>query len=200
VTTALEELLLRHVEAGTVPGAVALLGSGDVEVVAAGMASTDGEPMRADAIMRIQSMTKAIISVAALRLVEAERLGLDQSLEQWLPELADRRVLSSPTAALDDTVPAQRAITLRHLLTNASGYGMAIVDSPLQNAMAENGTEAGPAPVSLSAGARPVQDAGKLLPRLLGRDGLGIRRGCADEGPAARPLRLVRRSGHQLLR
>jgi CubicO group peptidase (beta-lactamase class C family) len=151
VTTALEELLLRHVEAGTVPGAVALLGSGDVEVVVAGMASTDGEPMRADAIMRIQSMTKAIISVAALRLVEAERLGLDQSLEQWLPELADRRVLSSPTAALDDTVPAQRAITLRHLLTNASGYGMAIVDSPLQNAMAENGTEAGPAPVSLSA-------------------------------------------------
>jgi CubicO group peptidase (beta-lactamase class C family) len=107
--------------------------------------------MRDDAIMRIQSMTKAITSVAALRLVEAGRLGLDQSLEEWLPELADRRVLSYPTAALDDTVPAQRAITLRHLLTNASGYGMAIVDSPLQKAMAENGTEAGPEPPSLGA-------------------------------------------------
>ena len=56
--------------------------------------------------MRIQSMTKPITAVAALRLVEAGRLGLDQSLEEWLPELADRRVLSSPTAALDDTVPA----------------------------------------------------------------------------------------------
>jgi CubicO group peptidase (beta-lactamase class C family) len=107
--------------------------------------------MRDDAIMRIQSMTKAITSVAALRLVEAGRLGLDQSLEQWLPELADRPVLSSPTAALDDTVPAQRAITLRHLLTNASGYGMALADSPLQRAMAENGTEAGPEPSALSA-------------------------------------------------
>ena len=107
--------------------------------------------MRDDAIMRIQSMTKVITSVAALRLVEAGRLGLDQSLEQWLPELADRRVLSRPTAALDDTVPAQRAITLRHLLTNTSGYGMALVDSPLQKAMADNGTEAGPEPVSLGA-------------------------------------------------
>jgi CubicO group peptidase (beta-lactamase class C family) len=127
------------------------VGSGDVELVAAGVASTDGEPMRHDAIMRIQSMTKAITSVAALRLVEAGRLGLDQSLEQWLPELADRQVLSRPTAALDDTVPAQRTITLRHLLTNASGYGMAFDDSPLQKAMAENGTEAGPEPLSLSS-------------------------------------------------
>jgi CubicO group peptidase (beta-lactamase class C family) len=68
-----------------------------------------------------------------------------------LPELADRRVLSSPAAALDDTVPARRPITLRHLLTNASGYGMAIADSPLQKAMADNGTEAGAEPLALGA-------------------------------------------------
>jgi CubicO group peptidase (beta-lactamase class C family) len=122
-----------------------------VEVVAAGFASIDGRPMRDDAIMRIQSMTKAVTSVAALRLVEAGRLGLDKSLDEWLPELADRRVLSRPTAELDDTVPARRAITLRHLLTNASGYGMAIVESPLQRAMLENGTEAGPEPPTLDA-------------------------------------------------
>jgi CubicO group peptidase (beta-lactamase class C family) len=151
VTTALESLLSRHIEAGTVLGAVALLGSDDVEVVASGVASIDGQPMRDDAIMRIQSMTKAVTAVAALRLVEAGRLGLDQSLDEWLPELADRRVLSSPDAALDDTVPAQRPITLRHLLTSTSGYGMAIIDSPLQRAMAENGTEAGPEPLTLDA-------------------------------------------------
>ena len=46
-----------------------------------------------DAIIRIQSMTKVITSVAALRLVEAGPLGLDQSLADWLPELADRQVL-----------------------------------------------------------------------------------------------------------
>jgi CubicO group peptidase (beta-lactamase class C family) len=151
MTTALEELLFRHVEAGTVPGAVALLALDHVEVVAAGVASIDGGPMRDDAVMRIQSMTKVITSVAALRLVEARRLGLDQSVEEWLPELADRRVLSSPTAALDDTVPARRPITLRHLLTNASGYGMAIADSPLQRAMADNGTEAGSEPLAMGA-------------------------------------------------
>jgi CubicO group peptidase (beta-lactamase class C family) len=151
VTTALESLLSRHIEAGTVLGAVALLGSDDVEVVASGVASIDGRPMRDDAIMRIQSMTKAVTAVAALRLVEAGRLGLDQSLDEWLPELADRRVLSSPDAALDDTVPAHRPITLRHLLSSTSGYGMAIIDSPLRRAMAENGTEAGSEPLALDA-------------------------------------------------
>jgi CubicO group peptidase (beta-lactamase class C family) len=152
VTTALQDLLVRHVETGAIPGAVALLGRGDdVEVVAIGVASEEGRAMRADAIMRIQSMTKVITSVAALRLVEAGRLKLDESVEKWLPELADRGVLSSPTAALDDTVPARRAIILRDLLTNASGYGMAMTDSPLLRAMAENGTEAGPEPVALGA-------------------------------------------------
>jgi CubicO group peptidase (beta-lactamase class C family) len=96
VTTPLEDLVSRHIEAGTVPGAVALLGTGDVEVVAAGVASMDGQALRDDAIMRIQSMTKAVTSVAALRLVEAGQLGLDQSLEEWLPELADRRVSPVP--------------------------------------------------------------------------------------------------------
>ena len=92
-----------------------------------------------------------ITSVAALRLVESGRLGLDQSVEEWLPELANRCVLSSPTATLQDTVPARRAITLRHLLTNASGYGMPMTDSPLLRAMAQNGTEAGVEPVTLGA-------------------------------------------------
>ena len=152
VVSELERFLVRHVEAGTVPGAVALRGGHDPEVVAAGVASADGRPMRDDAIMRIQSMTKAITSVAALRLVEAGRLGLDQSVEEWLPELAGRRVLSSPTAPLHDTVPANRPITLRHLLTMGSGYGMEFGDTPLQKAMADNGTEAGPDPIALGAG------------------------------------------------
>jgi len=151
VSTALRELLIRHVDAGTIPGGVALLGAGHVEVVAAGVASIGGGPMREDAIMRIQSMTKVMTSVAALRLVEAGRLELDQSLVDWLPELVGRQVLRRPTAELDDTVPARRAITLRHLLTNTSGYGMVTQASPLQQAMAANGTEAGPEPPAMGA-------------------------------------------------
>ena len=147
----LEGFLIRYVEAGTVPGAVGLLGGRDPDLVAVGVASIGGKPMREDDIFRIQSMTKPITAVAALRLVEAGRISLDQSVETWLPELADRRVLTSPGAPLDDTVPAHHAITLRHLLTMGSGYGMEFGDSPLQKAMAHNGTEAGPDPVTLGA-------------------------------------------------
>ncbi|HZC73069.1 MAG TPA: serine hydrolase domain-containing protein [Jatrophihabitans sp.] len=150
--SALQQLLDRHVAAGTVPGAVALLGTGDdVEIVAAGVASVGGALIDTDAIMRIQSMTKPVTAVAALRLVEAGRIELDQSIVDWLPELADRQVLRTPTSELDDTVPAQRPITLRHLLTNTSGYGMAIAASPLQQAMAGNETAAGPEPPALGA-------------------------------------------------
>ena len=66
MTTALEDLLARHVETGTIQGAVALLGRGDDVEVPVGVASDDGRPMPADAIMRIQSVTKVITSVAAL--------------------------------------------------------------------------------------------------------------------------------------
>src|SRR5215213_8624614 len=106
MTSAVEDLLARHVENGTVPGAVALLGRDQPEVVAAGVAALGGPPLRDDAIVRIQSMTKPVTAVAALRLVEAGRLELDSSVEPWLPELADRRVLVDPGAALDDAVTA----------------------------------------------------------------------------------------------
>jgi len=151
MTSAVADVLARHVEAGTIPGAVALLGRDEPEVVAAGVAAVDGAPLREDAIMRIQSMTKPVTTVAALRLVEEGRLDLDSSLEPWLPELADRRVLVDPAASLDDTVPADGAITLRHLLTNTSGYGIVSTDTPLGQAMRDNGTEAGPEPPSLGA-------------------------------------------------
>ena len=147
----LEALLVRHVRAGTVPGAVALRGGRDPEVVAVGVASIAGKPMGEDAIFRIQSMTKPLTALAALRLVEAGRIGLDESVEPWLPELGDRRVLTSPGAPLDDIVAANRPISLRHLLTMGSGYGMEFGETPLQKAMADNGTDAGPEPVALGA-------------------------------------------------
>lgn len=148
----LQELLDRHVAAGRVPGAVAVLGTeDDPQIATAGVASIGGPPMRADAIVRIQSMTKAITAVAALRLVAAGRIGLDDSVVTWLPELADRRVLRVPTAELDDTVPATTDITLRHLLTNTSGYGVILQRSPLRQAMRDNGMEAEPAPPRIDA-------------------------------------------------
>jgi CubicO group peptidase (beta-lactamase class C family) len=153
VSEDLQQLLDRHVASGAAPGAVAVIGTGEeADVVTAGVAALRGAPMPADAIMRIMSMTKVISAVATLRLIESGDLGLDHAVDAWLPEFADRRVLSSPTAALDDTVAAEHPITVRHLLTNTSGYGMILADSPLQRAMADNGTEAGPEPVAFGAG------------------------------------------------
>lgn len=140
----LQDLLERHVASGTVVGAAASLGTAEPEIAAAGAMSIGGAQIRPDAIMRIQSMTKAVTTVAALRLVEAGRLSLDEPTERWLPELAHRQVLSSPAADLADTSPAVRAITLRHLLTNTSGYGMALTECPLQRAMAESKVDADP--------------------------------------------------------
>lgn len=144
--TALAELLDRHVAEGSVPGVVAAVGDieGDLEIASAGDVATD-------AIVRIQSMTKPVLAVATLRLVQSGRLGLDDAVERWLPELTDRHVLRVPGADLADTVPAAGPITVRHLLTNTSGYGMILTPSPLQEAMAANQTEAGPVPPTLGA-------------------------------------------------
>ncbi|HEX6678268.1 MAG TPA: serine hydrolase domain-containing protein [Actinomycetes bacterium] len=151
MASALQDLLERHVASGTVPGVVASLGTAEPEIVAAGAMSVGGAPMRADAIMRMKSMTKAVTTVAALRLVEAGRLRLDEPVARWLPELADRRVLKRPTADLADTSPAVRAITLRHLLTNTSGYGMVLAECPLRRAMADSEIDVGVDPVTFGA-------------------------------------------------
>ena len=96
-------------------------------------------------------MTKLVTTVAALRLVEQGVLTLDASVASWLPELRDVRVLTRPDAPLTETESLRTPITLRHLLTSTCGYGMILVDSPLSQAMRENGTEAGPLPPSLGA-------------------------------------------------
>ncbi|WP_217183673.1 serine hydrolase [Streptomyces sp. AC495_CC817] len=142
----LQEILDRHVAAGTAPGIVGVDGAADgtSEIVTAG-------DLPADAIVRIQSMTKPILAVAALRLVQDGRLSLDDRVERWLPELGGARVLRTPVSALDDTVGLAAPITVRHLLTNTSGYGVVAEPSPLQAAMVENGTAAGQDPVAVGA-------------------------------------------------
>ncbi|MFC7457080.1 serine hydrolase domain-containing protein [Brachybacterium sp. GCM10030267] len=150
MTTDLTRLLSRHVESGTMPGAVATCGHG-YEPVAVGTDAPGGSPLRTGAIFRIQSMTKIVTSVAALRLVQDGVLGLDDPVAEWMPELAEPRVLTSAEAELEDTVPASRPITLRHLLTNRSGYGMMTTDSPLKRAMVASRVEPGNEPLELGA-------------------------------------------------
>jgi CubicO group peptidase (beta-lactamase class C family) len=121
----MHRILSGHVERNDVPGLVALVGRhDDVYVETLGtLAFGDPAPMNRDTIFRIASLTKIVTAVAAMILVEECKLRLDESIEPWLPELTNRRVLKSIASDIDDTVPALRAITVRDLLTYRMGFG-----------------------------------------------------------------------------
>ena len=138
----MHRVLSGHVERKELPELVALVSRhDDVHVETLGtMAFGHPAPMKRDTIFRIASITKPITAVAAMILVEECKLRLDESIEPWLPELANRRVLKSMSSELDDTVPALRAITVRDLLTSRMGFGsvMAMPDTyPIQKLIRE---------------------------------------------------------------
>src|SRR5260221_1528915 len=144
----LHQALAAHVTSGDMPGIVALVshrGQASVEVI--GMQCFGGTPMRRDTIFRIASMTKSITAAAALILVEECRLRLDDPVDPFLPELADRKVLKSLEGPVEDTVPARRPITTRDLLTFTFGMGALMVfppKYPIQQAAADAGLTPGP--------------------------------------------------------
>jgi len=135
-------ILAQHIETGYLAGAVALIGRGGLaEVVAVGNRSLEASGLiRRDSIFRITSMTKPITAAATLMLVDEGKLRLGERIDHWLPELAHRRVLRTPSAPLDDTVPATRPITVEDLLTLRGGLGIvpaAAEDSPIERRIAE---------------------------------------------------------------
>ena len=119
------EVAARHVGDDKVPGLVALVARGNqVHVEALGSLSVGGAPIQRDSLFRIASTTKPITGAATLALVREGRLGLDEPVDRWLPELTQPRVLRRMDGPLDETVPAQRPITVRDLLTFTFGFGM----------------------------------------------------------------------------
>ena len=122
----LREVLTRHVDSGKIPGVVALVSrGGQTHVEALGTMQHDGgAPMRRDTIFRMASTSKPVSIAASMILVDECKLRLDDLVEQWLPELANRQVLRQIDSPLDDTVPARRPITVRDLLTSTFGLGM----------------------------------------------------------------------------
>jgi CubicO group peptidase (beta-lactamase class C family) len=143
------DVMAGYVERGEIPGLVTVVSRrGEVHVDAVGTLAAGGSaPMRRDSIFRIASLSKPVTAAAAMILVEETKLRLDDPVERWLPELADRRVLRSLESPLDDTVPAQRPITVRDLLTFRLGLGAVMIfpsRHPIQFAMEEAGIAVGP--------------------------------------------------------
>ncbi|MFD5215097.1 serine hydrolase domain-containing protein [Microbacterium sp. NPDC058345] len=121
----LESLLKQYVSDGTLPGAVALVGSSDrVEVAVAGSRDIEGtSPMTRDSIFRVASITKTAVATVVMMLVDDGRIGLNDPIAQWLPEMAAPMVARTPQSALDDVVSAVRPITVSDLLTSRAGWG-----------------------------------------------------------------------------
>ncbi len=120
--------LQKGVDDGYVPGLTALVDrNGRTETFAFGSKTVGGsEPMARDTLFRIASMTKLVTATAVMILIQDGKLKLDDPIDRWLPELANRRVLARPDAALDDTVPAVRPITVEDILTFRHGWGVVL--------------------------------------------------------------------------
>ncbi|MDH7499448.1 MAG: serine hydrolase domain-containing protein [candidate division NC10 bacterium] len=124
----IDKLMQDYVDRGQVAGVIALIARhGKVAYSKSFGVMDEGKPMRADAIFRIASMTKPIVSVAAMILLEEGRILLNEPISKYLPEFKNPRVLVSdgPGEGQFHLVPAKREITIRHLLNHTSGisYG-----------------------------------------------------------------------------
>ena len=141
----IDDAMRNAAAAQTVPGFVALAGN-DRETIYQGAFGlrdlSNDTAMTLETVFWIASMTKAVVSVAAMQLVEQGRLSLDRPISEILPALKAPMVLHGFDAnGVPQLQPAQRAITLRHLLTHTSGYGYDTWNADLMRVQQHFGAE-----------------------------------------------------------
>ncbi len=122
------EVIQAEIDANRMPGAVVLVARRGklVHADAIGYQDRDaGKPLRRDAIFRAYSMTKPLVSVATMMLVEEGRLQLNDPVSKFFPQLANMQVLVNPADTHSAREPAKRPIMVHDLLRHTSGltYG-----------------------------------------------------------------------------
>lgn len=158
------------------PGAVALIADRDgVRFTGAyGDAdATSGRPMTVDTVFQIASMTKAIVSAGAMQLVELGKLALDTPVGDLLPQLSAPQVLTGFSDAGEPMLrPANRPVTLRHLLTHTAGLGYFFIHPEILRYYAATGM---PAPGSLASIEMPLMfDPGDKWEYSVATDWVGL--------------------------
>jgi CubicO group peptidase (beta-lactamase class C family) len=121
----------RYVDGNILSGvsSAVLVGRDLVDVNCVGWADKEAQtPLRTDHIFRAFSNTKLITSCAALLLFEEGRFKLDDPIERFIPQLANRRVLRPGATSLEETEPAEGSISIRHLMSHSSGLSYGIFD------------------------------------------------------------------------
>jgi CubicO group peptidase (beta-lactamase class C family) len=120
----LRATLQSHIDKGRIPGAVVVVAqAGSVEMFEP-LGQQDpqaGTPMRTDAIFRIYSMTKPLVSLGALMLAEEGALALADPVSKYLTEFANPKVAVEEGGRIARTEPARREMTVHDLLRHTSG-------------------------------------------------------------------------------
>ncbi|RTL71161.1 MAG: class A beta-lactamase-related serine hydrolase [Hyphomicrobiales bacterium] len=121
----LVRVLEREIADRRLPGAVVMVGRGGRLGVsqALGKQGPEGDaPMRADSLFRIYSMTKPIVSVAVMKLVEEGRILLGDAITKYIPVLGDLKVAVQDGDSIVRLDPLVRPITIQDLLRHTSGF------------------------------------------------------------------------------
>ena len=106
-----------------------LRGREEIDRQCVGWADRDSKaPLKDDHIFRAFSNSKLFTTCAIMLLVEEGRIGLDDGVERFLPQLGNRKVLQPDAATIADVEPARSPITIRQLLTHSSGLSYGIFD------------------------------------------------------------------------
>ena len=124
-------VLQRHVDSPLLPGvSTAIIKNGQlIDSFCTGFADIErGEALRPDHIHRAYSCTKLMTSVLVMLLVDQGYFALDDVVKKWIPAFGFLRVLRSGATSIDDTVPLDADITIRHLLSHQAGFSHGVFD------------------------------------------------------------------------
>ncbi|MCU6434407.1 beta-lactamase family protein [Undibacterium sp. Jales W-56] len=125
------QAMQRYVDKDILAGVSTALLAGQelVDVHCAGWADKENRiALRDDHLFRVFSNSKLVTSIAVLQLMEAGKLQLDDAIEHYLPQLAQRQVLRPGATRIDDTEAARSSITIHQLLSHTSGLSYGLLD------------------------------------------------------------------------
>ncbi|PAY10396.1 MULTISPECIES: serine hydrolase domain-containing protein [Bradyrhizobium] len=140
----IDQVLRQKSEAKEIPGVVAVAATGKDVIYEGAFGKRDlskSDPMTADSVFWIASMTKAVTSAGAMQLVEQGKLSLDEPIGKLLPDLAAPQVLDGFDAKGEPKLrPAKAPITLRKLMTHTAGFCYDLWNADMGKYMEKTGT------------------------------------------------------------
>ena len=140
----IDQILRQKCEAKEIPGVVAMAATGKEVIYQGAFGKRDlskDDPMTADSVFWIASMTKAITAAAGMQLVEQGKLSLDEPIGKVLSDLGSPQVLEGFDAKGEPKLrAAKKPITLRHLMTHTAGFAYDMWNGNMVQYLEKTGT------------------------------------------------------------